>query len=104
MPLPAMVGYAPSFCQHLCYDFAREYRWIRCRGGPALSSLIDDFFPRYRDIDDEFVILTVISGPARSVIGFASIADDLQDSEVLPCAHGEYSEYPASTLVPRPDY
>ena len=20
------------------------------------------------------------------------------------CAHGEYSEYPASTLVPRPDY
>ena len=22
----------------------------------------------------------------------------------LRCAHGEYSEYPTSTLVPRPDY
>ncbi len=22
----------------------------------------------------------------------------------INCAHGEYSEYPASTLVPRPDY
>ncbi len=24
--------------------------------------------------------------------------------EVARCAHGKYSEYPASTLVPRPDY
>ena len=26
------------------------------------------------------------------------------DDTLSPCAHGKYSEYPASTLVPRPDY
>ncbi len=54
--------------QHLRSDFTRE---CRC---PVVIDKV--FFVRY--IDDEFVILTAISGSVRSIISFSSIAKVLR--------------------------
>jgi hypothetical protein len=38
------------------------------------------------------------------VMNLESFEVDGAGYDETECAHGEYSEYPASTLVPRPDY